>query len=865
MSHGAPGSVVKSGFKPRRQVGRPDFKPGDRTVTYSFIAEMIPEDLRGLRVAADDAKNVGDDSCWGVWKADTRETSSLSVHFPAVVAAAGAPKGTTQPAMLPIFARDMPDDRYETKRPKPGVTLPHGAQRFHTGQTGSVTAAMSEEEQIDIFGADWMGLLLSAGPGEDLTLSTMLYGVGKNGGPHSTRYAPFHRFAAPIDTPWGTGVGLNLTTGPAGDATTTALPLIDHASNAIGLGSFLFGGGPLIVASDAASRPCGKHVHGFDDIGRGIHAAHIAAGINSGALYLDTNGRDACLKFDSQGWIPQGSTTDAAAAFGHPGFEGDKGYLGGDGPISSSGPSVALWTETFLRYDPADFHFYQKPDGTWKQAPGKWKWQTPVPLVMLSAPGGEYSNPEPFEGTRTRGGGSSTTSSSGGSGSSSGSGSGGGGNPTPRRPRKPTAEDYQAAERERQRKRRRGGGGDPNKMPPPGQPPQWPHVPQPTPKGGGKPGKGGGGPRNPDDPEGDAAEDEANRIIEETSGDGGEDRIEFYDGAGGRGSLDEDGGNEPFGVGDAAEDALGNPDLLPGVSELGPGIGLGTGFGIGGGLEEGTTTTAGPTGTTGSAPELAFAPNCIQVPNLGFVAYPTSGTSVAIGGGGVPGDQLLEEMKKAPLAAYTQAIGIGEGGSGEQTTVANGDGWNHSPESSVSMLPSWVDFRTYVGGEWDANRTGSSSDACVRYTIPGGLASMDFSHSIQSPDQVTTGGGRIAQAADGDGMHLNNLGTDGTLGSSAVEITAGGIELTGTLTNNGSPIGSASGNNAIGGDSSDGTISLSANTSYNAVVNAAGFTLASTYFVYSGAYNFPLVIKTTGVLVIAGTLTQAGRAQLDPA
>lgn len=848
-SHGAPQSNVLGGWKPKRLEGRPEFKPGERPVSYAFIAELDKDDLEGLRVYGDDEKsragNHGPETCWGTWKSsDPLGVPFFSTHFPAVVAAAG--RGTTPPGMLPMYARDMPDDRQEAKRPRASVTLPHGAIRFHTGQTGSVTAATFEEEQIDLFGADWMGVLLSASaPGADLSLSAYVYDAGPNGGPHPTRYAPLHRFAAAIDATWGSSVALNLTIGPGGDPTTTALPLLDHTTSTIGLGSFLFGAGPLVTSQIAPGSPaCSSHVHGVDDLGRPIHAAHLAAGDGLGCLWLDELGRDAPLKFDLGAWRPLASTEDAAAAFGDPRFKARVASVNGQDVFAAS---RALWAETFLRYDGESSHTYQRPDGTWASAPGKWRWQTPVPFATLSAPGSNFSQPETWEGTRTR---TPSGGSTGPTGTGGGPGAGGGvGSSRSRRARwrKPRAEDYQNAERERQRRRRQGGGG--GKWPPPvPQPPQWPPGPGPGggPKGGKKP-KNGGKPDPQDDAE--KAAEEVIREAEQEAERLGDDRITIYDESQLSPPI-------PVTTGASLETAL--TGALLDALRTQPTTGDQT-------QPEGEEAVQiGPLlGNSRSQPELTFTETCLQVPNVGFVAYPTDEKAIAIGGGGVGREELLEAFTTSPLAAYAQALGKGDGSTRGQTATTNGDGWQHSTESALSFLPSAAPFRDYVGGEYDPCRRDLAAPSVVRVCFPAKLATIDFAHARQDPSQVTGCGGRIRQLDDGSGLTIIDLTSTGGEGSSAIEVTSSGVEITGSLTNNGLPIGSAAGNNAIGGSGEDGSVTYSSDTSIGAAVNASSINVQSGNTIYPGLSK-PLALKATGTFTLSGAIHCAQRAYLEP-
>lgn len=880
--HGIEAALNQRGWSPRRQNAAPEFKPHQRLVTYSFVGEFDADTTRGLKVAGDDQaaqnRNHGPDVCWGAWPAaepgNEGAVAFCSTHFPAVVAAAGDPRGTTPPGMLPIYARDMPDDRQEAKRPNASVTLPHGRQRFHTGQTGSVSAATFEEEQVDIFGADWMGILLAVGdPAGDQSLSAYVYDAGPNGGPHPTRYAPLHRLIVPIDTQWGAAPALELTIGPGGDTTTTALPLVDQQANTIGLASFVFGGGPLLASSPAASRAVVNHLHGTDDLGRPIVPAMLAAGANLGALWNAGNGREAPLQFDPNPWLPIGSTTDAASTFGDPRFTGNVVDYGPEPSYSAR----AFWTETFLRYDGESSHVYQKPDGTWAAAPGRFRWQTPVPLVTLSgAPGSFVPDPEPFEGTRVRnplpgtGVGSSSSSGSGaGSGAGGGAGSGaGGGGGFPRPIGKPRPEDYQNAERERQRRRRQGGGGGGVWPPPVPQPPQWP-PPGNGPGGGPKGPKGGKKPKNggKPDPDDDAekAAEEVIKEAEEAAENVGPDRITIY----GPANLPENSlqGADQFlptaaGIGVGAA-ALGQEEAI-GVVAGAAGVGSLT-------QPEGETPTEpSPKGNTSRPTENTFAETCLQVPNLGWVGYPTAEGAIAVGGGGVTRDDLLTTIGSSPLAAYTQAVAIGDGSARGQELISaggpgggTGDGWNHSPESSVSLLPSACGFRDYLAGTWDPCDDDEDAPAVVRLTLPGKLASLDFAHAKQSTTQVTACGGRIRELDDGSGLTIVDLTSTGVEGSTAIEVTSGGVEITGTLTNNGVSIGSAAGNNAIGGSGEDGAVTLSADTAYSAVLNAAGFTLNATYQARPGL-NRPLVLKSTGVFTMNGTLHAAGRGYIEP-
>ena len=68
----------------------------------------------------------------------------------------------------------------------------------------------------------------------------------------------------------------------------------------------------------------------------------------------------------------------------------------------------------------------------------------------------------------------------------------------------------------------------------------------------------------------------------------------------------------------------------------------------------------------------------------------------------------------------------------------------------------------------------------------------------------------------------------------------------------------------IGGDGSDGAITVSANTSYSATVNATTYTLNSGNTIYPGI-NLPLVVKATGDVVLNGAVNLAGRAYMEPA
>ena len=87
-------------------------------------------------------------------------------------------------------------------------------------------------------------------------------------------------------------------------------------------------------------------------------------------------------------------------------------------------------------------------------------------------------------------------------------------------------------------------------------------------------------------------------------------------------------------------------------------------------------------------------------------------------------------------------------------------------------------------------------------------------------------------------------------------------------TYNGSAISTSSSSSTpgIGGDGSDGAISLSANTSYGAVVNATSFTVTSGGYKVYPALNKPLCIKASGAATFNdSTLSGTGRGYLEPA
>jgi hypothetical protein len=93
---------------------------------------------------------------------------------------------------------------------------------------------------------------------------------------------------------------------------------------------------------------------------------------------------------------------------------------------------------------------------------------------------------------------------------------------------------------------------------------------------------------------------------------------------------------------------------------------------------------------------------------------------------------------------------------------------------------------------------------------------------------------------------------------------AAGIDIKGTLKNNGTLVTSGTGNNSIGGSGEDGAITLSADTSYGAVVNATTFTLNATYTIYP-ATNKCLVTKSTAAYTLSGAVSCDGRSYIEPA
>lgn len=476
-------------------------------------------------------------------------------------------------------------------------------------------------------------------------------------------------------------------------------------------------------------------------------------------------------------------------------------------PITAGNDGV--WAETFLRFDRTTNQINTNHDGSTYTQPGVWRWQTKVPFATVEGPNAIPS----FEGTRTR----SPQPQPGGGGSGGGGvprtfgGQDGGG----RAPGQLVDRDgdgrpdfavwdnpgFKGRKHDgRQIDQSRKGAVPPDQQNPPW---QWPNPNGPK-KGGKKP-QGGKG-----------------------------------KGKGGKPFKPDKSDLEPW------------ENFIP-VDEEDERITV---------FEDTTPKLPDPTNKNEAPKPKAVSPNEIGAPAYTFITAPTADDQVSLGGT----DDFKEELKNAPGAGELHPTAIGDGTKDGTPSFNDAGGWPQSEESALTLIGGGNDIRKVRSGEYDPCDKGSTPNSVVRFNIPAGMASIDTGHPTQSRDAVTTGGHRIAgSSACPSVLEINPVSSAGVVDSTVgIQVDTAGVNIVGTLKNNGTTVTSGSGKNSIGGPGDDGAITLSANTSYGAVVNATTWTLNATYNVYAGV-NKPLVVKSTGAHTLNGSVLAEGRGWIEPA
>ena len=250
---------------------------------------------------------------------------------------------------------------------------------------------------------------------------------------------------------------------------------------------------------------------------------------------------------------------------------------------------------------------------------------------------------------------------------------------------------------------------------------------------------------------------------------------------------------------------------------------------------------------------------------LQIMATPWAEGELDVGVGGFISPQAEKDRRKAPVAAAMIGIATGTGTlDGFVSTARSGAGPRATTPGMITApgyLGNGDGLAGIMGGEFrDGGRQAGSTPLTHYY--PEGVSRI----MIGSPTPTGYADEGVLLEAGASGAVTLTGYSAGAAQSEVLTITPGtGIDIAGTFTVNGSPVGSGSGNLTIGGSGEDGTVTVSADTQYGAIYNAIGYTLDATFTIYPGI-NKPLVIKQSGVgFTFNGAASLDGRGYLEPA
>lgn len=248
---------------------------------------------------------------------------------------------------------------------------------------------------------------------------------------------------------------------------------------------------------------------------------------------------------------------------------------------------------------------------------------------------------------------------------------------------------------------------------------------------------------------------------------------------------------------------------------------------------------------------------------LALLATPWAKGEIDTGAGGFVDDEAEAKIARSPL---TFGLVGWSPGTGRLDGIGTGTRYGGLPTSALPMatvvpgeLANGEGLALIMGGAFSSGGRLDGAREPLTVAFAEGVSQLFLG---QQDPETGVGTGVLVSSGDGGTVTLQAY-TDGAAATEAVVITpGGGVEITGSLTNNGGSVG-GSGSAAIGGSGEDGAVSLAANTEIGAQVNATTWSLGASYEAYPGG-NKNLVIKATGAFTLNGTLGGDARSWIEP-
>jgi hypothetical protein len=239
-----------------------------------------------------------------------------------------------------------------------------------------------------------------------------------------------------------------------------------------------------------------------------------------------------------------------------------------------------------------------------------------------------------------------------------------------------------------------------------------------------------------------------------------------------------------------------------------------------------------------SRPDYPVSPNCLVVPNIIFRAAATQVGQHDPTGTQNLTQQQLDDFANAPNVAHIQGYGAGDGTWGGFTQHTPNSGADQpAGAGGLMVLPPDVKVHQVLDGT-------ATTASAVPLVHPTGLSS----HAFGTPDPTT--GGVVSGFTV---THENDQYTITAVDPEGTETGVVTIDTDGTISVNGTPIG-AGGSAGIGGDGSDGALTIGAGTytDTSGTKNYTTLTLNGDGMLGATAQS-GLIVRATGNITLNGT------------